>query len=233
VLFDLRGKRKRMVQGTYVFLAILFAFGLVGFGVGGNVHGGLIDALSSDARGHGGSNTQEDVVERFEDRVAARPTDARAWAQLARAEYAVASSSENFDRDEGTLSERGREIMARAVIAWEQYLALGPRRPDAGAAALMVNAYVALSRFDRAADAQRLVVVERASANTWFQYAVLSYASDRPIVGDGAARRAVRRTPEAQRVQVRSLLRQAKRLGPAAVSALAPASSGAAPSHGG
>lgn len=233
MLFDLRGKRKRMVQGTYVFMAVLFGLGLVGFGVGGNVHGGLIDALTNDARGHGGSNAQEDVVERLEDRVAARPSGAAAWAQLARAEYAVASSPENFDRERGTFSGQGREVLARAAIAWERHLALGPRRPDAGVAGLMVNAYVALNRFDRAADAQRLVVVERPSASTWFQLALLSYASGRPVVGDGAARRAVRRTPEAQRPQVRSLAQQAKRLGPAAVSALAPAPSQAAPSHGG
>lgn len=233
MLFDLRGKRKRTVQVTYVFMAILFVLGLVGFGVGGNVHGGLIDALSSDARGHGGTNSQEDVVERFEERVDARPSDARAWSQLARAEYAVAASSGNFDREQGRFSDRGREVLARAIAAWERHLALGPTRPDTGVAAMMVNAYVALTRFERAADAQRMVVIERPNANSWFQLAILSYASGRPIAGDGAARRAVRRTPRAQRAQVRSLLQQAKRLGPAAVSALAPAPSQGVPSHGG
>lgn len=231
VLFDLRGKRKRTVQVTYVLMAALFAFGLVGFGVGGNVHGGLLSAISGEARGHGGSDSQEDVVRRFEDRVAARPSDARAWAGLARAEYAVAAAAGNFDREQGSFSDRGREVLARAVGAWEHHLALGPRRPDAAAAAMMVNAYVGLTRFERAADAQRMVVIERPSANTWFQLATLSYASGRRTAGDGAARRAVRHTPRAQRGQVRALLRQAKN--PAAAGALAPAPSQSAPSHGG
>ena len=40
MLFDLKGKRKRFVQVTYVVLAVLFAVGLIGFGIGGGVSGG-------------------------------------------------------------------------------------------------------------------------------------------------------------------------------------------------
>ena len=55
MLFDLKGKRKRLVQVVYVGLAILFGGGLVLFGVGGNVSGGLIDAFSGG--GGGSANT--------------------------------------------------------------------------------------------------------------------------------------------------------------------------------
>ena len=53
MLFDLKGKRKRLIQVAYVILAILFGGGLVLFGVGGNVRGGLLDAFS----GSGGTAT--------------------------------------------------------------------------------------------------------------------------------------------------------------------------------
>ena len=46
MLFDLRGRgRRRTVQAVYLTLAILLGGGLVLFGVGGNVSGGLLDAL--------------------------------------------------------------------------------------------------------------------------------------------------------------------------------------------
>ena len=51
MLFDLRGRRRRAVQGTYLVLAMLMGGGLVLFGVGGSVSGGLLDAFKSDGGG--------------------------------------------------------------------------------------------------------------------------------------------------------------------------------------
>ena len=45
MLFDLRGRRRRAVQGTYLMLALLMGGGLVLFGIGGSVSGGLLDAF--------------------------------------------------------------------------------------------------------------------------------------------------------------------------------------------
>ena len=46
MLFDLRGRgRRRTVQTIYLTLAILLGGGLVLFGIGGSVSGGLFDAL--------------------------------------------------------------------------------------------------------------------------------------------------------------------------------------------
>src|ERR671914_530323 len=46
MLFDLRGRRRRAVQATYLILALLMGGGLVFFGIGGDVSGGLFDAFS-------------------------------------------------------------------------------------------------------------------------------------------------------------------------------------------
>ena len=56
MLFDLRGRgRRRAVKIIYLGLAILLGGGLVFFGVGGNVQGGLFDAFQAAGRGRGGT----------------------------------------------------------------------------------------------------------------------------------------------------------------------------------
>ena len=59
MLFDLKGKRRRTVQATYVALAFLMVIGLVGAGVGSGVSGGVFDLFS----GGSGKSTANKVVE--------------------------------------------------------------------------------------------------------------------------------------------------------------------------
>jgi hypothetical protein len=75
MLFDLKGRRKRFIQATYLILAILFGGGLVLFGVGSGVQGGLLDAISGD--GSGGSNTSafEDQVKKAQLAAQKRPAE--------------------------------------------------------------------------------------------------------------------------------------------------------------
>src|ERR687883_931535 len=70
MLFDLRGRRRRAVQATYLTLALLMGGGLVLFGVGGNVSGGLFDALGGGGGG-GGNDLVKKRIERNEKRAAA------------------------------------------------------------------------------------------------------------------------------------------------------------------
>ena len=51
MLFDLQGKRRRVVQATYLTLAVLMGGGLVLFGVGSDVSGGVFDIFSGDDSG--------------------------------------------------------------------------------------------------------------------------------------------------------------------------------------
>jgi hypothetical protein len=52
MLFDLRGSgRRTTVKVVYVTLAILMGGGLVFFGIGGDVNGGLFDAISGSSSG--------------------------------------------------------------------------------------------------------------------------------------------------------------------------------------
>src|SRR3954449_7646968 len=100
MLFDLRGAhRRRVVKIVYIALALLMGGGLVLFGVGGAVSGGLVDAITNNAgvggaaagamlawttnsAGGGGATSKPlEASERAAPRRArANPTDAAAWA---------------------------------------------------------------------------------------------------------------------------------------------------------
>jgi len=59
MIFDLQGKRRRLVQATYLLLAVLMGGGLVLFGVGsGDISGGLFDAITGkDSNSSGAVNS--------------------------------------------------------------------------------------------------------------------------------------------------------------------------------
>ena len=74
MLFDLRGRRRRAVQATYLTLAVLMGGGLVLFGIGGDVSGGLIDAFGGRDSGGDDVNSQvQERIERQEKRLQASP----------------------------------------------------------------------------------------------------------------------------------------------------------------
>jgi tetratricopeptide (TPR) repeat protein len=211
MLFDLKGRRKRLVQVTYVMLAILFGGGLVLFGVGGNVSGGLVDAF----RGGGDSDTTafSDRVEQAEARAARRPRDPDAWLEVVRAQLSFAQSPEGSDPETGQLTDRGQQAVIEVAQAWERYLRLKPKKIDANAAAFAALAYGALQELDKATKAQRQSVEARPSANGYFELARFAYQAGNEEAGDRAAAEAVRRTPRDLRNNVRSQIAEAKKLG--------------------
>src|SRR5688572_12058157 len=99
MLFDLRGKgRRRTIQVIYVTLALLLGGGLVLFGIGGDVQGGLFDAFSSDTN-NDGSGQLKDEVEKAQEKTTASPEDPAAWAALAAASVNYASGGDGFDEN--------------------------------------------------------------------------------------------------------------------------------------
>jgi hypothetical protein len=166
MLFDLKGKRKRLVQVVYVALAILFGGGLVLFGVGGNVSGGLIDAF----KGSGSADTGafSDLVERAERRAARNPRNPDAQLDVLRAQFNLASSTEGSDAETGQLTDRGQQAIVAVAQAWERYLRLKPKKIDASAASFAALAYGALQEYDKAVDTQRRSLEVRPSANGYF-----------------------------------------------------------------
>src|ERR687893_166390 len=78
MLFDLQGKRRRVVQATYLTLAVLMGGGLVLFGIGGDVQGGLFDAFSDRSDTGNGNPIVEQRLKSAEERLRANPNDQQA-----------------------------------------------------------------------------------------------------------------------------------------------------------
>src|SRR6266699_3477300 len=127
MLFDLKGKRKRVVQVTYLGLAILFGGSLVLFGTGSSVSGGLIDAITG-SHSSGSKSVFEDQVNRAKTEVRRNPKNRPAWLDLTRAEFNLAASSEGSDSQTSQLTDKGKQAVLETENAWERYLKLKPKK---------------------------------------------------------------------------------------------------------
>jgi hypothetical protein len=212
MLFDLRGAgRRRTVKVIYILLAFLMGGGLVLFGIGGSVSGGLIDAITER---NGGGDTGSDRFHKQETaaeaRTRANPQDAAAWAALARARFQLAGSGENFDPAKGTFTAKGTAQLQAAGEAWDRYLALNPKKPDDRVAGLMVQAFGALNKPDKAAEAQEVITDARPTASTFTQLAIFAYQAGQTRKGDLAKDKALELTDPDMRQALKGQLEQAK-----------------------
>src|SRR4051812_44968821 len=127
MIFDLRGKRRRTVQATYLALAILMGAGLVFFGIGSSVSGGLSDLF----RGGGGdansaTKTVKKKIVADEKKLEANPDDSAALADLVRNHYQLASTTADTS---GTFSSSGLGELQKAADNWQHYLSV-TKKPD-------------------------------------------------------------------------------------------------------
>jgi hypothetical protein len=219
MLFDLRGRgRRRTVQAIYLTLAVLMGGGLVLFGIGGSVSGGLFDAIGLTGGGGPGSSANDQL--RKQEKVALRltrtdPRNQAAWVTLTRVRYQQAGQGNNFDKTTGGFTKDGRKELAQAAQAWSSYLALQPKSLDANLAALMVQAFspLALNRPKDGVAAAEIVADTRPSAQTYYQLALFAYAAKQTRKGDLAGKKAVELAPKAQRAAVKSQVDSAKSQG--------------------
>src|SRR5215211_6484874 len=126
MLFDLRGKRRRAVQATYLTLAVLMGGGLVLFGIGGS-GGNIFDAFDSSGGG-GGDSGFEERIERQEARLKASPDNAAILANLVKLNYQAAVSQ--TPSGSTTISEDGKDDLREAAKYWDRYVAASDGEPD-------------------------------------------------------------------------------------------------------
>jgi hypothetical protein len=211
MLFDLRGRgRRRTVQVIYICLALLMGGGLVFFGIGGDVQGGLFDAFRENQ-----GNATEQIQKRVdaaEKGTAARPQDPATWARLAEAEYQLAGQSEGYDQATGQFSGEARRHLVAAQRAWQRHVRLAGDKADANLAATMRNALTALGDRGGAVRAQEIVLdsLDNPGFGDYAQLAALAYGAGQTRKGDLAADRAVELAPKDQRKDLEQSLQQAK-----------------------
>jgi hypothetical protein len=210
MLFDLQGKRRRVVQGTYLMLALLMGGGLALVGVGSDIQGGLLDAFGGGGSNNGsGNSVVQKRVDANEKKVAVSPRDAALRKALSRDYYQLATGQASAD---GTFPSDAKDELRKSAANWQAYLALNPPKPDASLARVALQVYNpgALNKPSQAEEAARLIAQEESTVNAYLnlvQYATL--AKDTRIA-DLAASKAVDLAPAAQRKQVRAQIKQLK-----------------------
>lgn len=210
MLFDLRaGGRRRLIQVVYLFLAILLGGGLVLFGIGGDVSGGLFDAFREDSsRGNATQQLEERLAEQ-EKKLQANPKDQAALAEIAKLHYQIAGAGENFNEDQGRFTASGLAELRQAERAWNRYLATDPDPVNSGVAIQMVQVFstAGLNKPDEAVKAMELYIAERPeSSGLYGQLAQLAYLAGQNRKGDLAADKAVELANEDDRKTLREQL---------------------------
>ena len=207
MLFDLRGRgRRKTVQGLYLTLAILMGGGLVLFGVGGNVSGGLLDALKDNPKS-GNTDVFEKRLKAAETLARTQPNNAQAWATVVKLRYQVAGTGDSYDDATNSFTDNGKAERQAVDQAWTHYLDLDPKKVDTTAATYMVNAYApnALNQTDKLVRAYELVIDSTAKP-TFDQYrnlAIYSYVAGQTRKGDLARTKALELAPKDQRSVVK------------------------------
>jgi tetratricopeptide (TPR) repeat protein len=211
MLFDLSGKRRRVVQVVYATLAILMGGSLVLFGIGSDAPGGILDAVGLGDSGTGASSPQYDEeIEDAESRLEAKPEDQRALLDLAHYRYLAATNGVETNQQTGvtTVSEDARQDLEESVAAWERYLDTDPQRPNASGATDAAQAYRYLNDADGAAAAQEIVAESQQTAAAYYQLALFRYADGQIKAGDEAGQQAIDAADEADRKRITQIVEQ-------------------------
>ncbi len=220
MLFDLQGKRRRVVQVTYLGLALLMGGGLVLAGVGSDATGGLLDAFKGGGSGDNtGNKVVQQRIEGAEKRVAANPRDVIALKAIVRGHYQLATA--DADPNTGNFGAKGKEELSKAATAWERYLATKPKTPDPSLAGLMVQAYSGLATgnnqaaqsktlYGKAAATAEILAEAQPSAETYLRLVQFAALAGQTRKADLAGRKAIQLAPKDQRDTVKKLVDQAK-----------------------
>jgi hypothetical protein len=212
MLFDLRGRRRRLVQATYLSLAVLMGGGLVLFGIGGDVSGGLFNAFEGDGGGGDANAALEERIDRQEQRLQANPANVAVLQSLVRDNYQLATSQQASGATE--FPEDARDDLQRAANYWQRYLQAAENPNEATALyALRVYDVGALNQPKQAQRAATIIAEAQNNPSAYLQ--LVAYAS---LAGDNrtadlAAQKAVDLAPKNQRKQVKQQAEALKQSG--------------------
>lgn len=211
MLFDLRGRRRRVVQVTYLLLALLLGGGLVLFGVGGDVSGGLVDAFKGGG-GSSGDSALNDKIEKQEERLQATPRNEALLQSLVRDYYAKATQT----RESGAqFPPEAKDDLRKAASYWSRYSTTAEKpNPTTASYALQIYDVGALNQ---PKEAQKVAsILAQAQNDTPSYLRLVSYAARAgdTRTADLAGQKAVDLAPKAQRKLVEKQVEALKKAGP-------------------
>jgi hypothetical protein len=210
MLFDLRGRRRRVVQVTYLMLALLLGGGLVLFGVGGDVSGGLVDAFKGGG-GPSGDSALNDQIDKQEERLQANPRNEVVLQALVRNYYAKATQT----RESGTaFPPEAKDDLRKAGAYWNRYASVAEKpNPATAGYALQIYEQGALNK---PKEAEKAASILAESGNDTASYLrLVSYAARAgdTRTADLAGQKAVDLAPKAQKELVRKQVEALKKAG--------------------
>src|SRR5919112_530345 len=200
MLFDLRGKRRRAVQATYLTLAVLMG-------------GGLVDAIGGNGGGGGGDSGIEKRIERQEARLKTSPDNPAVLAELVRLNYQLAVSQ--TPSGSSTITGDGEDDLREAGKYWDRYVEATEGDPDPGLAKYALNVYseTGLNKPGKAKEAVRVLAADANDSQTYLLLVQYATASGDTRTAKLAGQKAVDLAPKNQRKAVE---KAAKRLQTAA-----------------
>ena len=210
MLFDLRGRRRRAVQGTYLLLALLMGGGLVLFGIGGDVSGGLLDAFRGGGGGQSGDSALQDRIDRQEERLQANPQSQAVLANLVRDYYSLASSQ----RESGSVGfpEDARDELRSAGNYWQRYYKATDRPdPDVAGYALQIYDVGGLNKPKEAVTPARVLAEQGNDAPSYLRLVLYASRAGDTRTADLAGQKAVDLAPKAQRKPIEKQVEQIKK----------------------
>jgi hypothetical protein len=222
MLFDLKGKRRRVVQGVYLTLAILMGAGLVLLGIGSSVSGGLSDLF----KGGNGSNKADQTIQKkidtAEKQLEANPKSEPAFAAVIRGHYQLATA--NSDPNTGAFNADARDELQQAGAAWQKYLATEPKKPSVDLARVMLQAYQGLATSatgDNAADdaktawggaagAAELIAADAPKPDNYIALVQFATLAGQDGKADLAGKKAIELAPKNQKKAIKQQVTSAK-----------------------
>jgi tetratricopeptide (TPR) repeat protein len=220
MVFDLRGRRKRVIQVAYAALAIVMALSL--FTVVGPVNlGDLFGGSSSSS----GSNPFDSQIQRLERQLRKAPKDQKLLAELTRAGFNAGNAAIPRDASGNPtgLTQEAVNDFNKAGDAWQRYLKTKPGKPDTSTAQLAAQALLysaaASSGIDfeptvkAAAQAQAIYAAAKPSLNAYITLAQFQYLAGDFAAATQSGSKAVQAAPKSSQPAVKQALAQYKAQG--------------------
>jgi uncharacterized tellurite resistance protein B-like protein len=200
MLFDLRGRRRRVVQGTYLLLALLLGGGLVLFGVGGDVSGGLLDAFKGGG-GPSGDSALQSRIDKQEERLQKNPGNQALLQNLVRDYYSQATTKR---QNATTFPPDAKDDLRKAGAYWNRYESVA-EKPNAATAAYALQVYD-VGGLNKPKEAEKAAQILAQAGNDTASYLRLVLYAARAKdtrTADLAAQKAVDLAPKAQKKLVK------------------------------
>jgi len=144
MLFDLRGRRKRVIQVIYVLLALIMVASLVVIGLPGG-----ISPFNSGSNivGEDAAELSIKRAENLQTKLKANPNNETLQTELVRAR--IAAGGNLFEQDDETgqllITDKATEQYELAATAWDQYLKEHGKNPDPQLAQVVTGALYQLA----------------------------------------------------------------------------------------